>query len=51
MHRVAFSYIAKDGTEIPVVAKVGQNLLRVAQRNDVELEGACTCILEDKTVK
>ena len=49
--RVRFSYIAKDGSEIPVVAKVGQNLLRVAQRNDVELEGACECIVTHRNVR
>lgn len=30
-------------------AKVGQNLLRVAQKNDVELEGACECSIACST--
>lgn len=52
-----FQFISREGKAIPVSARVGENLLRVAQKNDVELEGACECslacstchvILEDK---
>eukprot|EP00511_Aplanochytrium_stocchinoi_P001002 CAMPEP_0204843368 /NCGR_PEP_ID=MMETSP1346-20131115/47939_1 /ASSEMBLY_ACC=CAM_ASM_000771 /TAXON_ID=215587 /ORGANISM="Aplanochytrium stocchinoi, Strain GSBS06" /LENGTH=205 /DNA_ID=CAMNT_0051982499 /DNA_START=41 /DNA_END=658 /DNA_ORIENTATION=+ len=46
---VHFSFVTKDKTEIPVEAKVGQNLLRVAQKNEVELEGACECSIACST--
>merc|ERR1712194_427640 len=37
------SFVDADGTHIKanVDAYVGESLLRVAQRNDIELEGAC----------
>eukprot|EP00946_MAST-07B_sp_MAST-7B-sp1_P002098 g2098.t1 len=49
-------YVLKDKTEMEVVGREGQNLLRLAQQHGIELEGACegvcacsTChlILED----
>ncbi|GBG30158.1 Adrenodoxin-like protein, mitochondrial [Hondaea fermentalgiana] len=40
---VHLSFVLKSGEEVPVEAKVGQNLLRLAQKNDVPLEGACEC--------
>mmetsp|Transcript_24342 Transcript_24342/g.52773 ORF Transcript_24342/g.52773 Transcript_24342/m.52773 type:complete len:143 (-) Transcript_24342:262-690(-) len=40
---VHLTFVKKDGEEQQVEAKVGQNLLRLAQRNDIELEGACEC--------
>lgn len=36
---VKVTFINKDGSESQVVGKVGQNLLRLAQKNDIELEG------------
>lgn len=55
---VSFTFVAtKDGTEFPVKADVGENLLEVAHQNEIDLEGACeaslacsTChvILEDE---
>lgn len=39
----------KDGSEQKVEGKVGQNLLRLAQHNGVELEGACECSLACST--
>ena len=53
---VKVTYILKDGEEHEVVGKVGQNLLRLGQKHDIPLEGACegvcacsTChvVLED----
>mmetsp|Transcript_9215 Transcript_9215/g.10613 ORF Transcript_9215/g.10613 Transcript_9215/m.10613 type:complete len:191 (-) Transcript_9215:1714-2286(-) len=46
---VNFSFVTKDEKEVLVEAKVGQNLLRVAQKNDVELEGACECSIACST--
>jgi len=43
------TFIRKDGTEAEVEGKVGQNLLRLAQKNDIELEGACECSLACST--
>lgn len=55
---VNFTFVAtKDGTEYPVTAEIGENLLEVAHQNEIDLEGACeaslacsTChvILEDE---
>ena len=56
--KVSLVFVRRDGTEARVVASAGQDLLRVAQANDLEVEGACegsvacsTChvILEKKT--
>lgn len=39
---VKFTYVmSEDGTEHEVNAKIGMNLMEVAQENDIELEGAC----------
>lgn len=55
---VRVTYILKDGEEKEVIGKTGQNLLRLGQKYDIPLEGACegvcacsTChvILEDAT--
>jgi len=43
------TFVKKDGEEVPVEAKVGQNLLRLAQKNDVPLEGACECSVSCST--
>ena len=42
-------FVKKDGSEQEVEAKVGQNLLRLAQKNGIELEGACECSLACST--
>ncbi|KAA0149280.1 hypothetical protein FNF31_07240 [Cafeteria roenbergensis] len=34
-------FVAGDGTETEVVAKAGQDLLDIAHRNDIDMEGAC----------
>jgi len=34
-------FINKDKSEVPVKAKVGDNLLEIAHQNDIDLEGAC----------
>ena len=53
---VSVTFVLKDKTERLIVGREGQNLLRLAQQHDIELEGACegvcacsTChlILED----
>ncbi|EEH52379.1 uncharacterized protein MICPUCDRAFT_22237 [Micromonas pusilla CCMP1545] len=53
------TFIEKDGTETKVKAPIGQSMLEVAHKNDIELEGACegslacsTChvIIEDEKV-
>ena len=55
---VRVTFVLKDKTERLIVGREGQNLLRLAQQHDIELEGACegvcacsTChlILEDHT--
>ena len=38
---VTVTYVLKDGEEHEVVGKVGQNLLRLGQKYDIPLEGAC----------
>lgn len=34
-------FVAGDGKETEVVAKAGQDLLDIAHRNDIDMEGAC----------
>ena len=46
---VNITYVTPEGEEIPVVAKAGQNLLRIAHANDIDLEGACECSLACST--
>lgn len=38
---VNVSFILKDGTNVNIVGREGQNLLRLAQANDIPMEGAC----------
>ena len=37
--RVNIVYIEKDGTRIPVAGKIGDNVMYLAHRHQVELEG------------
>ena len=47
---VSFRFLAKlDGEDVAVVAQVGENLLRVAQRYKLPLEGACECSIACST--
>ena len=39
--KITVTFIEKDGTETVVAAPVGQSMLEVAHKNDIELEGAC----------
>ena len=57
--QITVTFIEKDGTNTVVKATVGQSMLEVAHKNDIELEGACegslacsTChvIIDDQTV-
>lgn len=47
--RINVTYVNKDGSETHVKGKPGQNLLRLAQKHDVELEGACECSIACST--
>ena len=38
---IKVKYISPDGNEIECVGRPGQDLMRLAHENDVELEGAC----------
>ena len=38
---VRVTYSLKDGEEKEVIGKTGQNLLRLGQKYDIPLEGAC----------
>ncbi|CAN8010541.1 unnamed protein product [Ixodes pacificus] len=42
---VNITYIKKDGTRVPVRGKIGDNLLYLAHRYGVEMEGACEASL------
>lgn len=53
------TFLDRDGSTVNVDAPIGQSLLEVAHRNDIDLEGACegslacsTChvIVEDQAV-
>ena len=46
---VKFSFVDKEDKEYPVEANVGDHLLEVAHRNDVDLEGACEASLACST--
>jgi len=46
---VHITFVKKDGTEHEVEGRVGQNLLRLAQKHNMELEGACECSLACST--
>ena len=39
--KVTVTYINPDGTEQTVIGVEGQDLMRLAHENDIELEGAC----------
>ncbi|RKF58203.1 Adrenodoxin-like protein, mitochondrial [Golovinomyces cichoracearum] len=39
--RIFITFIDKDGVEHRIAASKGQNLLTIAQGNDIEMEGAC----------
>ena len=38
---LSLTFKRKDGSLLTVYGKEGDNILRLAQRNDIELEGAC----------
>lgn len=42
-------YINRSGQRIPVKAKVGDNVLHLAQKHGIELEGACEASLACST--
>ncbi|KAJ3664987.1 hypothetical protein Zmor_000513 [Zophobas morio] len=42
---VNITYITKDGKKVPIKGKVGDNVLRLAQRYDIPMEGACEASL------
>lgn len=42
---VNITYIDKDGNKIPVRGKVGDNVLYLAHRHGIEMEGACEASL------
>uniref|UniRef100_A0A8D0G9R7 Ferredoxin-2, mitochondrial n=1 Tax=Sphenodon punctatus TaxID=8508 RepID=A0A8D0G9R7_SPHPU len=42
-------FIDRSGRRIPVQGKVGEDVLRLAQRHDIELEGACEASLACST--
>lgn len=43
--RVNITFITKDGTSIPVRGKVGDNLMYLAHRYEIPMEGACEASL------
>ena len=45
---IKFKYMS-DGKEVDVKAPIGENILRVAHQNDIDLEGACDCSLACST--
>jgi ferredoxin len=46
---VHITFVRKDGSKTTVEGKEGQNLLRLAQKHEIELEGACECSLACST--
>ena len=44
-----FPFFILDGSEVEVKAKKGENLLRIAHENGIDLEGACECSLACST--
>lgn len=42
---VNITYITKDGTKIPVKGKIGDNVLYLAHRHNIDMEGACEASL------
>ena len=45
---VNVSFILKDGTNVNIVGREGQNLLRLAQANDIPMEEGTSTIDRDK---
>lgn len=43
--RVNVIFINKDGTRIPIKGKVGDNVLYLAHRHGIDMEGAFTLVL------
>ena len=43
--RVKVNYILKDGSRVTVDGTVGQNVMELAQENDIDIEGACAASL------
>jgi ferredoxin len=39
--RITVTFLDRDGTEYKVKASVGENMLSVAHREEIDLEGAC----------
>ena len=39
--KVNITFITKEGNEIDIIGREGQNLLRLAQAHDIAMEGAC----------
>lgn len=42
---VNITYITKDGEEIPVKGKIGDNVMYLAHRHSIDMEGACEASL------
>lgn len=42
---VNITYIAKDGARIPIKGKIGDNVLYLAHRHSIDMEGACEASL------
>lgn len=42
---VNITYITKDGLKIPIKGKIGDNVLYLAHRHNIEMEGACEASL------
>lgn len=42
---VTITYITKDGLRIPVKGKIGDNVLYLAHRHNIDMEGACEASL------
>ncbi|KAJ3130068.1 hypothetical protein HK098_006780 [Nowakowskiella sp. JEL0407] len=47
--RIPVTYVTPEGERIRVNAKEGDNLLELAHKHDIELEGACECSLACST--
>ena len=47
--KVSFFFVNKDGSKTQVTAEKGQNLLEIAHRNEIDLEGACEASLACST--
>jgi ferredoxin len=41
VRRITVTFVDRDGTEYKVKASVGENMLSVAHREQIDLEGAC----------